>query len=122
MRRLEVLQWLGLFVGASLWAAAHVVGFGISEARCSAAGSGWGIHFDLWEVVVTAIAAVLVLSAALAAGAVVVGTRGSSYEEGPPEGRLRFFAIAALVANALFLVMIVLYAVGTTVNIPCRQA
>jgi hypothetical protein len=122
VRRLEVLQWLGLFVGASLWAAAHVVGFGISEVHCSAAGSGWGIHFDLWEVVVTAVAGVLVLSAALAAGAVVVGTRGSSYEEGPPEGRLRFFAIAALVANALFLVMIVLYAVGTTVNIPCRQA
>ena len=122
MRRLEVLQWLGLFVGGSLWATAHVVGFGISEARCSAAGSGWGIHFDVWEVVVTTIAGVLVLSAALAAGAVVVGTRGWSYEEGPPEGRLRFFAIAALVANVIFLVMIVLYAVGTTLNIPCRQA
>jgi hypothetical protein len=122
VRRLEVLQWLGLFVGASLWAAAHVVGFGISEARCSAAGSSWGIHFDLWEVVVTAVAGVLVLSAALAAGAVVAGTSGWSYEEGPPEGRIRFFAIAALAANAIFLVMIVLYAVGTTVNIPCRQA
>lgn len=122
MRRLEVLQWLGLFVGASLWAAAHVVGFGISEARCSAGGSGWGIHLDLWEVVLTTIAGVLVLSAALASGVVVAGTRGSSYEEGPPEGRIRFFAIAALVANVLFLVMIVLYAVGTTVNIPCRQA
>ncbi len=122
MRRLEVLQWLGLFVGGLLWASAHVVGFGISEARCSAGGSGWGIHFDLWEVVVTAVAGVLVLSAALAAGAVLAGTRGSSYEVGPPEGRIRFFAIAALAANVIFLVMIVLYAVGTTVNIPCRQA
>jgi hypothetical protein len=122
VRRLEVLQWLGLFVGASLWATAHVVGFGISDARCSAGGAGWGIHFDLWEVALTTIAGVLVLSAALAAGAVVAGTHGSSYEDGPPEGRIRFFAIAALVANVLFLVMIVLYAVGTTVNIPCRQA
>jgi hypothetical protein len=122
MRRLEVLQWLGLFVGAALWATAHVVGFGISEARCSAGGMGWGIHFDLWESVLTAIAGVLVLSAAFASGAVLLQTSRLSYEEGPPEGRIRFFAIAALAANVLFLVMIVLYAVGTTVNIPCRQA
>jgi hypothetical protein len=122
VRRLEVLQWLGLFLGAALWATAHVVGYGITEARCSAGGSGWGIHFDLWEVVVTAIAGVLVLAAAVAAGAVVVGTRETSYETGPPDGRIRFFAIAALAANVIFLVIIVLYAVGTTVNIPCRQA
>ena len=122
MRRLEVLQWLGLFLGAALWATAHVVGFGISEARCSAGSAGWGIHFDAWETVLTAIAGVLVLAAAFAAGAVLLGTRDTSYETGPPDGRLRFFAIAALAANVLFLVMIVLYAVGTTVNIPCRQA
>jgi hypothetical protein len=122
VRRLEVLQWLGLLAGGALWATAHVVGFGVSEAHCSAGGSGWGIHFDLWESVVTAIAGVLVLGAGLASAAVLVATRGLSYEEGPPEGRIRFFAIAALAANAIFLTAIVLYAVGTTVNIPCRQA
>ena len=61
MRRLEVLQWLGLFAGASLWATAHVVGFGISQARCSVGGAQWGIHFDLWETVLTTLAGLLVL-------------------------------------------------------------
>jgi hypothetical protein len=121
VRRLEILQWLGLLLGAAMWGAAHVVGYGITEADCSPGGAGWGIGIDLWEGVLTGVAGALVLCAGLAAGAVVLGTRGSSYEAEPPVGRLRFFAIAALVANALFLVMIALYAVGTIVNVPCRQ-
>jgi hypothetical protein len=122
MRRLEVLQWFGLLAGAAMWGAAHVVGFGISEADCSAGGSGWKIGIDLWEGVLTGVAGALVIGAGLAAWAVVLRTRETSYEAEPPLGRMRFFAIAALVANLLFLVMIALYAAGTIVNVPCRQA
>ena len=122
MRALGILQWVGLLAGAALWAAAHVVGYGITEARCGPAGPGWGIDLDLWEGLATGIAAVLVAGGGAAALAVVLGTAESSYESPPPVGRMRFFAIAALVANALFLVMIVLYAVGTIASVPCRQA
>lgn len=122
MRRLEVLQWLGLLAGGLIWAVAHVVGFGITQAHCSPAGAGWAIHFDAWESVVNGICGLFVLGAAVASAAVILETSGSSYESGPPEGRLRFFAIAALAANVIFLVIIVLYVIGTTVNIPCRQA
>lgn len=122
MRLLGILKWLGLLAGAALWGAAHVVGYGISEARCSPAGGTWGIDFDLWEALATGIAGTLVVGGAAAAAAVVVATSGSSYESPPPEGRLRFFAIAALVANAIFLAMIVLYAIGSIANLPCRQA
>lgn len=121
MRRLAILQWLGLLVGAAVWGAAHVVGYGVTEARCSTGSAGWGIHLDLWEGVLMGIAGTLALAAGLSALAVVVGTSGTSYEAAAPAGRLRFFAIAALVANAIFLVMIVLYAVGTIANVPCRQ-
>jgi len=62
------------------------------------------------------------LGAALAASAVLVSTRDVSYEDEPPIGRIRFFAIAALIANVLFVMMIVLYAVGSIGNTPCVQA
>jgi hypothetical protein len=122
MRRLEILQWAGLLGGAALWGVGHVVGFGVTEARCSSAGAGWGIDFDLWEGLITGLAWALALGAALASVAVILGTRGSSYESAPPVGRLRFFAIAALAANAIFMVALLLYALGTIFNVACRQA
>jgi hypothetical protein len=122
VRRLAVLQWLGLLLGAALWGTAHIVGYGITEADCSRGSSGWGISLDLWEGLVLGIAGSLVLVSAASAAAVVIGTRETSYEAAPPIGRMRFFAIAALVADSIFLVMIVLYAVGTMANVACRQA
>ena len=62
------------------------------------------------------------LSAALAATGVLVLTRDVSYEDDPPIGRIRFFAIAALIANVLFVMIVVLYLVGTLGNTPCTQA
>jgi hypothetical protein len=120
MRRLEVLQWFGLLAGAAIWGTAHVVGFGVTEARCGS-GGGFGIGFDTWEGLLTGIAAVVTLCAALAAATVIVLTREASYEDAPAIGRIRFFAIAALIANVLFIVMEVLYAVGTVSNVVCRQ-
>jgi hypothetical protein len=122
VRRLEVLQWVGLVAGAAVWAAAHVVGFGITQADCGRASSGWGIELDLWEGLATGTAAALALGAALAAVGVIVATSDSSYEAPPPVGRMRFFAIAALAANVIFLAMIALYALGSIAGVPCRQA
>jgi hypothetical protein len=122
MRRLELLQWTGLLVGALVWAAAHVIGFGTTEASCNAAAPTFGIDFHLWEGLINGLAALVALSAALAATAVLVLTRDVSYEDEPPIGRIRFFAIAALIANVLFIMMVVLYLVGTLGNTPCTQA
>jgi len=121
-RRLEVLQWVGLLLGAATWAVAHLVGWGVTEANCSSAGPGFGIHLDLWEGVALGLAEVLVLGAAAASVVVLRLTAGSSYEGEPLDGRIRFFAIAALLANVLFAVMIALYAAGSIANIACRQA
>jgi hypothetical protein len=121
-RRLEVLQWLGLLLGAATWAVAHLVGWGVTEANCSSAGPGFGIHLDLWEGVALGLAELLVLGAATASVVVLRLTARSSYEAEPPDGRIRFFAIAALLANVLFAVMIALYAAGSIANIACRQA
>lgn len=120
MRRLAVLQWVGLGLGGVAWFTAHVVGWGITEATCDSAG--FGLDHDLWQALALGTAAVLVLGAEAAALRVLLATRETSYEAGPPAGRIRFFALAAVVANGLFLMIIVLDAIGSIFNVACRQA
>jgi hypothetical protein len=122
VRRLEILQWLGLFGGALLWGLGHVVGYGITEAHCSSGGVAGGVHFGLAEGLVNGLAWALALGSALAALSVILATRESSYESPPPVGRLRFFAIAALVANTIFMTALLFYVLGTVFNVACRQA
>jgi hypothetical protein len=120
LRRLEVLQWLGLILGAVVWFAAHVTGWGITEAACDSAN--FALDHDLWQAVTLAIAIAIVLGAGAAALAVLFATRDVSYEDAPAAGRIRFFAIAAVVANVIFLVIIVLDALASIVNPACTQA
>jgi hypothetical protein len=122
MRRLEVLQWFGLLAGAAAWGAAHVFGYGLTETRCNSGSVGWDVALHGWVGALTGLAAAITVCAALASVSVLVLTREVSYEDDPPVGRIRFFAIAALIANVLFLVMVVLYAAGSIANDPCRQA
>lgn len=122
MRRLEVLQWSGLLAGAAAWGFTHVFGYGLTETRCNSGSAGWEVALHGWEGALTGLAAAITVCAGLAAVSVLVLTRGASYEDDPPAGRIRFFAIAALIANVLFLVMLLLYAAGSIANDPCRQA
>jgi hypothetical protein len=120
LRRLAVLQWVGLVLGGAVWFGAHVAGWGITEASCDSAN--FDIDHDLWQSVALATALALVLAATAAAAAVVYGTREITYEDEPPLSRMRFFAIAAVTANVIFLMIIVLDAVSSLLNIACRQA
>jgi hypothetical protein len=121
LRRLEILQWGGLLTGALVWAATHVVGYGITEAECNRASAHWNIGNDAWQGSLTAASAVLVLCAELAAVAVFRGTRHSSYDAEPPPSRIRFFAIAAITANAIFLAIVLLDGAASIFNVTCRQ-
>ncbi len=120
LRRLELLQWVGLLLGAVVWFAQHITGWGITEAACDSAN--FSFSHDLWQGLVAATAIALVLAAGAAAVAVLVATRNVSYEDEPAPGRIRFFAIAAVVANVIFLMIIVLDGLASTVNPACRQA
>ena len=121
LRRLEILQWFGLLAGALVWAAQHVVGFGITEAECNSAGLHWGIENSVWQGALMAAAAGFVIAAELAALAVIAATSRSSYESPPPPGRVRFFAIAAATANVIFLMIILLDGFAAIFNVTCRQ-
>jgi hypothetical protein len=121
IRKLEILQWFGLLAGALVWAAQHVLGYGITEAECGAGGLHWGIENDVWQGALMAVAVALVLAAELAAIAVIAATSRSSYESPPVAGRVRFFAIAAAAANVIFLMIILLDGFAAIFNVTCRQ-
>lgn len=118
----ETLQWYGLFGAALVWTAQLIVGFGATVARCSAAGAGWGIGLHTWEIVLTAAAAALALTAEIAAVTILVRTRGVDHSAEAPLGRRRFFAVAAALANVLFLCAILMSGLGVLTHAACRQA
>lgn len=121
-RRLEILQWVGLLAGGLVWTAQHVVGYGVTEAACGVGSAQFGISHDVWQASLMAVAVVVILGAEAAALAVFLATRSSSYEAEPPQGRIRFFAIAAMTANAIFLMIVLLDGFAAIFNVECRQS
>jgi hypothetical protein len=120
--RLELLQWFGLFGGALAWAAQHVVGFAISDSGCSVAGRQWGLPVSTLQVLLGVAAGAIAIAAWTAALVAFRETRAVGGDAPGPAGRIHFFAEAALLGNVLFLVIIVLNAVSTVVELPCRPS
>ena len=123
LAQLSVVQWIGVVVAPLTWAAQHVVGYGVGEARGAVAGMRWGIHYHTWQLAILVVGVLLILLAEAAAVTVFLATRETNYGDGPPGdgrwggavpySRLHFFAIAATVANVLFLAMILLDGLGS---------
>jgi|1185.fasta_scaffold788416_2 hypothetical protein len=132
LRQLAAVQWVGVVVAPLAWTGQHVVGYGVGEARCSVAGMRWGIGFDTWQLAIMAAAAVLILVSEAAAVTVFLATRETNYGDGPPGdgrwggavpySRLHFFAAAAMVANVLFLTLILLSGLGSVFSTLCAQS
>ena len=132
LRRLGIVQWIGVIVAPLVWTAQHVVGYGVGQARCSVAGMRWGIGFDTWQLAILAAAGLLVVISEAAAVTVFVATRETNYGDGPPGdgrwggavpySRLHFFASAAMVANVLFLAVIFLDGLGSVFDSLCVQS
>jgi hypothetical protein len=120
--RPELLQWYGLFGAAFAWAAQHVVIFGVSYASCTAASRHWGLDVVTWTIVLTTIGLAFALAAELAALSVLRQTRAVEHDGPPPDGRRHFFAYGAAFGNALFIVALVLNAVGVLSSTGCRPA
>jgi hypothetical protein len=132
LRQLSFVQWIGVVVAPLAWTGQHVVGYGVGEARCNVAGVRWGIGYDTWQIAILAAAAVLVLISEAAAVAVFLATRETNYGDGPPGdgrwggavpySRLHFFATAAMVANVLFLTVILLDGIAAVLETVCAQS
>jgi hypothetical protein len=132
LSQLAVIQWIGVVVAPLAWTGQHVVGYGVGQARCSVAGASWGIGYDTWQLAILVAAGLLVVASEAAAVTVFLATRDTNYGDGPPgEGRwggavpysrLHFFAMAAMVANVLFLTVIFLDGLGSVANSLCVQS
>ena len=128
LRRLAILQWVGLLLGAVAWTAAHLLGIGITQWACNAAGDRWGISTPWWQGTLMVVAASVVLAAEACAALVFVRTRGTPFGDGPPEGegrkpsRIHFFSAAALATNAILFMIIVLDGTANLTDIACRQS
>ena len=131
LRRLALVQWIGVVVAPLAWTGQHVVGYGVGQARCTA-GANWGISYDTWQLAILAAAGLLVLVSEAAAVTVFLATREANYGDGPagegrwggavPYTRLHFFATAAMVANVLFLTVILLDSLGSVFDSLCVQS
>jgi hypothetical protein len=131
LRRLAFVQWIGVVVAPLAWTGQHIVGYGVGQARCTA-GVNWGLRFDTWQLAILAAAAVLVLISEAAAVAVFLATREANFGDGPPEDgrwggavphtRLHFFATAAMVANVLFLAIILMDGLASAFDALCVQS
>jgi hypothetical protein len=114
------------------WTGQHIVGYGVGEARCSVAGAGWGIGYDTWQLAILAAAGLLVVVSEAAAVTVFLATRETNFGDGPaatgrwagavPYSRLHFLAMAAMVANVLFLTVILLDGLGAVFSTLCAQS
>jgi hypothetical protein len=122
IRRLELLQWFGFLFGGVTWFAVFVAGAGVGVAACNPASARWGIPYDPVQIGLLAFAVLAIASAEAAAVLVFRETRRAEDEDPPPAGRMRLFAIGAMVGNVLFLVIIVLSVVAAVVNRTCHQA
>ena len=122
VRRLSVLQWLGLVGGGAVWFSSFIGGLGVSQAVCNPAGRRWGIPDETVEIAIAAAAVALLVGAEIAAIVVFRATRGVEEQDPPPPGRLHFFAAAALLANVLFMLIVVLSTIATVANRTCHQA
>jgi hypothetical protein len=120
--RLSKIQWYGFLAGGLVWAAEFLAGAGASQARCNPGSGRWGLPHDAIELGLMLFGVLVVGSAGLASLYVFRATRDVEEEDGPPAGRVHFFATASLVGNLLFLLIILLTGIATIVDRTCHQA
>ncbi|HEX6761615.1 MAG TPA: hypothetical protein VF094_02315 [Gaiellaceae bacterium] len=132
VERLAVLQWVGVLVGAIAWTLAHVAGIGVTYAECNAAGrSLWHLSNPAWQAPIMGVTAIVIVFAEICAIAAFRQTRGLDFGDGPPEPeekperrrtRIHFFAAAAIMANLLFLMIVLLDGTANLADFACQRS
>jgi hypothetical protein len=126
LSRLEGMSWFGLLGAPVAWTAMHVLGYGLTEATCSPAGTRWSIALDGWTLALTAVAAATAALAGLAALGAFIGTRNvegaGGSEEPPPRGRIHFLSVVGMAISPLFLAIILMDGLAVSFLSNCVQS
>jgi hypothetical protein len=121
VRLLSRLQWTGLFAGALAFAFEQVAGYGLTNDECGPDGMLLGLGNDAWQGIFLASGVAVLAAAEACAVTVLLRTRGVPAED-VAGSRMRFFAIGAVVANALFFAVMLLSGIASIADPLCRQA
>jgi hypothetical protein len=115
------LLWFSVLGAPFAWAAQFGISYWVTEAKCSVAGTRWGISVDAWVIVLTVLAAVVAVGGGYVALSLFRATNGVEQDGEPPSGRTRFFAYVGLTVTPIFLAIIVLNGIGAVVH-SCVQS
>jgi hypothetical protein len=121
----EALMWFGLLGAPTAWVLQFLVGYGLTQAACSQAGSRWDVAVDGITLAATVAGAVVTVLAGLAALKVWRDTRpaaGPGTDEPPPKGRIHFLATVGIVIAPLFLFIILMGGLGAVSLQECIQS
>jgi hypothetical protein len=120
-RRVETLIWIGLFAAPAAFAFEHVFGWGLSEADCEVVGRQWGISFDAWVAVVTAVSAAAAAGGLTAALTAYRAIKATDNDAAPPVGRIWLMAVCGIVVSSLLFILILLGGSGALLLGHCHQ-
>jgi hypothetical protein len=121
MRRASLLMWVGIWAAPLAWAGQHFAGVMLGLAECSPNGTRWHIALSTWSLALAVVAALIAIAGIVAALLAFRDTRDFS-EAPPPGSRIHFMAAMALAIGPLFLAIIVLNGLGTSLLDTCRPA
>ena len=116
------LMWFAVGGAPLAWVVQMGFGYWVTQAHCSANGSGIGISFDTLSILVTAVVGVVALAAGAAAIALLRLTRDAEEDDAPPAGRVHFLSVVGLAVTVLFLCLIAMTGVGMVVLPTCYQS
>ena len=120
----SVSVWIGLFAAPFAWAAQHVAGIELTIGQChdNAAGPAWDVPVDPVTIATTAVAACVAVLGGLAALSAWRATRGVDDDDPPPGGRNHFLATVGMTISPLFLAIILMSGLGSTLMSGCVQS
>jgi hypothetical protein len=121
LRLLSRLQWTGLFAGVAAFAVEQVAGYGLTTDECGPDGMLLGLGNDTWQAMFLTLGVAVLAGAEACAITVLLRTRGVSADD-VARSRARFFAIGAVLANALFFLIMLLSGIASIADPLCRQA
>jgi hypothetical protein len=110
----RLLTWYGLLGAPVAWTFFHVAGVGIATGACSTFGVANGADTQPWSLILTIVCAAIAFGGLLAAGAVLLSTRGVEDSAPPPLGRIHFLAVIGLTITPLFIAIILMSGLGAT--------
>lgn len=117
--RPSLLVWFGVGAAPVAWTVQHVTGFAFTQAQCERSGTEWRIPLDPWFIGVSAATALVAVGGIVAAVAVWRATADAGEE--PPASRVHFLSVVGMASSPLFLFMILMSGLGSTLLPQCVQ-